>query len=136
MMMSVYDMMGTNADLETQGIDYNMGKGGIFVLARSGGANVRYGKVVEHKFRPHRRQIQNGTIDNDLARNLLLEAFCEAVLLGWREVTGPDGKALKWSVDAAKKLMTDLPELYSELSEVAGDYTNYQGAIVEDDAKN
>ncbi len=135
--MNIFDMYETDAELETKGIDYDMAKAGIFVLARAGGANLAYAKAIELKTRPYRNRSGGlKKIDDDVAAGLLRDAFAETVILGWRGVKGRDGKELKWSKEAAVKLMEDLPELYKELSEEAGDMANYQAEAIETDVKN
>jgi hypothetical protein len=135
-MTSIYDAFETDPTTEVDGITYDMGNLGKFILARAGGANVKFAKAVERKTRPYRQQIERGTIDNELGNSLLIEAFAEGVLLGWKGVKGKDGKDLKFSGPAAIKLLTDLPELFTELRDVASDMANYRAKQIEDDTGN
>lgn len=139
--MSIYDMWGTEAVLETGGvwIDYGRG-GGRFLIARAGGANTKFAKVLEAKMRPHRRLLESKGktkgIDNETANKILTEAFVEACLLEWEDVTGMDGKLLEFNKPNAIKLFTDLPDLFSDLREQASSLSTFQQEDMEDDAGN
>ena len=135
-MANLYELFETDNTLETEGIWYTFDKDTKFLLARAGGANTRFTKVLEAKTRPYRRQIDNGTIDNDLGNQLLIEAFSEAVVLGWSGVTDKAGKEMKYSVANCVKLLTDLPDLFTELREEATRVANFRNEEIEADAGN
>ena len=135
-MANLFEMFGTDKALETEGIWYEFDKETKFRLARAGGANMRFAKALEAKTRPYRRQIENGTIDNDLANSLLREAFAETVLLDWKGVSGPDGVALEYSAANAVKLFEQLPDLFTELQNEATRLSNFRNEQVEADAGN
>lgn len=133
---NLYDMFGTDEDFEREGIWYAFSEETKFRLARAGGANLRFAKSLEAKTRPYRRQIENESIDNELANNLLLEAFVETVLLDWQGVKDRDGNDLPYSKDNALKLLKDLPDLYLELRTEAARLSNFRTKEIEDDSGN
>lgn len=134
-MTSLYEMYETSEDLETKGVDLQIGPA-KFRVARAGGENTKFRKRVEVLTRPHRKQIQSGNMDPKVMEQLSMEAMIDTVLLGWTGVTGKDGKEIKYSKAAAKKLFTDLPDLYLTIVEEAGNHANFRAALVEEDAKN
>src|SRR3546814_10059117 len=73
-MANIYKMFQTDKGLETEGIWYNFDKTTGFRLARAGGANMKFVKALEERTRPYRRQIEDNTIDPELANGLLIEA--------------------------------------------------------------
>ena len=135
-MTNIYEAFQTDAEMEQEGIEYDMGELGVFKLARAGGANMKFAKLVEKKTRPYRQQIDRGTIDPDLGNRLLAEAFAESVILGWTGVKGRDNKQIKYSPAAAVKLMLDLPELFNELREAATSMANFRNEQIEEDTGN
>lgn len=136
MTKSIYDVFETDSETETKGINYNMGKMGKFVLARAGGDNEKYSSLMEKVFRPYRKQIERGRIDADLMITLLVDVFAGSVILGWSGVTDRKGKEIKYSVAKCRELMTELPELFTELRDAASDIANYRAEQVETDTKN
>ena len=131
-MTNIYEMFETNDMLEQQGIWVNYGSAGKFLVARSGGANTHFAKVLEMKMRPYRKQ----TLNNEVAADILMESFVEAALLGWDGVKDRKGKAIKFSKENAIKLFKELPDLFSDLREQSSQMSNYQYGDVEDDAGN
>ncbi|WP_294626576.1 hypothetical protein [uncultured Rothia sp.] len=107
-----------------------------FRIARSGGANTEYRRVLDLKTKPYRRQLQNGTVDVAILEDLVLQTFAETVVLGWSGVEDAEGKVLPYSKEAALKLMQDLPELYQDLLEVSQRASTFRQEEREADAKN
>lgn len=133
---SFYTVFGTDKDMEQTGIVLNYGKAGKIRIARAGGANAKFAKVLEAKMRPHRSQFENGTMDNETANDLLIEAFAEAVVLGWEGVTDAEGKEIKFSTANVVKVFKDLPELFTDVREQATKIANFRAEEVEADAGN
>ena len=91
--MGAYDKFKVDTGLETKGIvlDYTEFR---ITIARAGGNNKRYDKVLEAKSRPYLRAIQTETMDNDRADGLLKEVYADCVILNW-ETLQEDGKYKK-----------------------------------------
>lgn len=87
-----------------------------FVVARAGGANVAYNKVLDRETKPLRRAIAAGTVSASTLTKVTQKAFVEACLLGWENV--PDeatGKPIPFSKEAATAYLEDLPDLLADL---------------------
>jgi len=121
-------------------------KGGItlrfedidLVIARAGGANRRYEKTLEAKFRPYRRQIDTGTIDPEVMMGILREVFADTVVLGWKR---PDDRSdlaplPPYSREKCIALFKRLPDLFKEVQEQSARMANYRAAQLKEDAKN
>lgn len=139
--MSLYTIFKTDDSLETNGItiDYgpnSKGKPTKIRIARSGGANKSFSKTLERLTRPHRRAIQNGLLDNATADAIFRQAFVESVLLGWENVEGPTGDDLPYTQENALTLLTDLPDLYTDLREQANNAALFRAATMEADLGN
>ena len=135
-MSSIYEMFATDFKIETDGFIHRISDKISFRLARAGGANAKFSKAMEAKTRPYRRQIAEDTLDITIANKLLIEAFAETVILGWEGVATRSGKVVKFSVEAAVKLFTDLPDLFTELREAAAKQSNFRAVEVQDDVGN
>lgn len=135
-MTNLYELFETDTKAEIEGFWHPVTDTSSFKLARAGGANTKFIKMMESLTRPHRRKIDDGSIDNELASDLMQEAFAQTVILDWKGVTDKGGKAIKFSPQAAHRLMQDLPELFSELRDVAAKHANFRLANIEADTKN
>lgn len=135
-MTSIYDAFGANKSFEKDGITVDYGPAGKFILARAGGSNKKFAKVLEARYRPYRRQAEAGTLDNEVAERLMAEAYAEAVVLGWEGVTDRNGDPIPFSRDTCISLLLELPDLFSEIREQAGQFANYRILENEEDLGN
>ena len=86
--MSIFDTYKTSKDLETRGISFTPDSSTIITLARAGGQNKKFQKVIDRLSKPFRHQIRKGTLDAELDRKITAEAFAEAVVLNWETIVG------------------------------------------------
>lgn len=137
-----YGMFATDKELEKNGVWLDYGSFRL-LIARAGGANERYTKLVNHKFKPHRRAIQTDTLSDKLADKLIREAYCEAVVLGGdSEAFGdgfiPDAEGNKMEVSYQNliNMFTELPDLFADVKEQSTRVALFRKEILEQDAKN
>lgn len=136
--MNVNSFFGTDKDVETQGIELDYGDFWIKV-ARAGGANKKYNRVLEAVSKPYRRAIANGTLPNDKANEILKEVYAKAVVLDW----GGDGMVdvdgitpLQFSAANCLALFNRLPDLFDDVKAQAESFVNFKIEDAEADAKN
>lgn len=143
-----YTMFDVDKGAEQEGINVNYGDFRIRV-ARAGGGNHRFRRLLQAKLKPYRHQMDTDTMDEGVSEQLLREAYAEAVVLGWEsKVTGedgvdrwepwletPDGK-LEYTPANCVKVLTDLPELFRDLQQVSSKVSLFRKAQEEEDAKN
>lgn len=115
---SPYAVFDTDKELEKSGvwIDYGNFK---FLIARAGGSNEKYKRLMNHRMKPFRRLIQTDTMSEEKAQDILLETFLDAVLLDWENVTDKEGQPMEFNRDNARKLFTDLRDLFNDLQQQA-----------------
>lgn len=140
-MSSLYAQFTTSNKLEQEGIlleyGFNSNKQPICIrIARAGGSNQQFTKRMEVKVKPYRRQIQTESIDRKLLDKLIMEVYCETVVLGWENVEDREGKPLPFSYDAAVALFTDLPDLFSDVQEASQKSSLFRAEIAEAVAGN
>lgn len=139
--MSLYAAYKTDTSRENQGARIVKGSNEdgteiVFIVARTGKSNTTYKLASERAFKPHRAAIKGGNLSNDTAENLLLDLFCGHLLKGWENVRDEQGADFPFNETNAKKLMTDLPDLYQELVEASNNVSLFLDSNREADAKN
>lgn len=134
-MTSPYALFSTDTALESSGITLDYGSFRI-QIARAGGANRKFAQVLEAKLKPHRRQIQTETLADEVAHRLIVEAYAEAVILGWDGVVDAAGQPLPFTRDNTVRLMTDLPDLFRDVQEQATKAALFRRQAQEADEKN
>ena len=147
-MSSPYKMFSSDKDVEQQGVLVNYGDFRLRI-ARAGGNNHRFRRLLQAKMKPYRHQLVNDTMDDQVSEQVVREVYAEAVILGWEtKVVGKDGKEawepwletpdgkLPYSVPSCIKVLTDLPDLFRDIQQVAGKVALFRKAEEESDAKN
>lgn len=139
--MSLYAQYSTDKALEKEGIIWSLGpnsKGdpmGIR-LARAGGGNSAYQRVWDAVTKPYRRQLQLGTLDKALERQLQIEIYVKSVIKDFENLEDAEGNPLEFNEENATQLFLDLPELFEELVVQANNFSLFRQEILEEDTKN
>jgi len=146
-MTNPYKLFASDKDVEQKGVLVNYGDFRLRI-ARAGGANQRFRRLLQAKLKPFRHQIDNDTMDEQVSEQLLREAYAEAVILGWESkvekgdkvswepwIETPDGQ-LPYTVANCVKVLADLPELFRDVQQFSGKSAAFRKVEEEDDAKN
>lgn len=139
--MSLYSQFETDADIERAGIEliYNMGAGKppvVIRIARAGGGNTRYQRVLDVKTKPYRRQLATETIEPSTLDTIMREVYAEAVVLGWSNVTDKNDEPMEFSKANVVKLFTDLPDLFSDVQSQAQKVALFRKQVLDASAGN
>lgn len=144
-----YKIFDVDKSIEKEGILVNYGDF-RFKLARAGGSNQEFRKLLQAKLKPYRHQMDNDTMDEKVSEVIVREVYARTVVLGWEtkvsDEPSPDGTWEPWletptgktpfSVDACIKVLTDLPELFKDIQSMAGKAAHYRKGEEDADAKN
>lgn len=136
MTSNIHEMFATDANREAEGFWHPISDTISFLMARAGGGNSGYSKSLEVRTRPHRRKIDNDDMDLALANTIMIEVFAETVIRDWKGITDEDGNVMPFNKENAVKLLTQLPDLFNELREVAAKQANFRAVGLEDAVKN
>ena len=145
--MSLYKQFRTDKSVETAGVWLEYGENDQkkpvrIRVARAGGANERYSKVLDRITKPVRRSIQAETLPPAQVRKLIIQAYAESIVLGWENVdleaseNGPEVKDAPFTKENAVRLFTDLPDLFDDVQEQSRKAALFQQDILEVSAKN
>jgi hypothetical protein len=142
-MSGLFKQYKTNSAKEAEGVEIEFpeaqnddGTIPTFIISRMGKSNKAYSKALEAATRPYRRQVELGTMKNEVAETLFMGVFCDTVLKGWKNVQGEDGAEIPYSKDAAISLLSELPDVYDLLQEEAKLSANFRDSVLETEAKN
>lgn len=117
----------TDKKLEADGVEvpvaineYN-GEPVTITISRMGTVNKRYTKAIDNATKPHQSAIQNGSMDNDLARKLVQGVFADTVLLGWNNLPASDlnGHDLDWAAEESGRVADSEPLPFSKENALA-----------------
>jgi hypothetical protein len=143
----MYKQFKTDKNLETKGVVIDYGSFRV-TIARAGGSNKKFVRVLEAKTKPFRRAIQTETMDNERASSLMAEVYAEAIILNWESKVGKIFKVgIEPPEDGGDKLLPvttknilstfdNLPDLFTDLQQQANQVALFREVILEDDAGN
>jgi hypothetical protein len=140
--MSLYSAYETDPKLETEGVHLEVGTtadGRISTIRvrRAGGANQLFAKVFEQKSKPYRRLMDiPGAHAPAVQDRVMRETYADAVVVGWENIEGRDGKPLEFTKENVLKLFTDLPDLFRTVVKESQDMALFRAHVREDEAGN
>jgi len=130
-------LFGTSKDLEAgRGVEIEYPGGVKFLIHRAGGSNKKFQSVFEAKFKPHRRQHEMGVLAENIAEKIMLEAYSEAIVVGWEGVELEKGKPLEFTPENCVKVLSKYPDLFLDLQKQANDISVFKQEEEETDTKN
>lgn len=162
--MSMYKQFQTDTNLEKSGVDLDYGDF-IVTIARAGGANKKFERVLEAKTKSVKRAIQTETLDNERGKAILRDVYAEAVVLKWsvrvkaddkgkpveplqlvsesdgpsvfvEGIEGPNGDVMEASAANIAATFKALPDLFADIQEQAQKVALFRQAVQEAEAKN
>lgn len=120
--MNVYEMFETDPNLENgDGITLDYGEFKI-KIHRAGGANTKFIKALEAMRRKHRRQLEIGSLPDEVVAKINAELYADTVIIGWAGVTDRIGKELPFNRENVVKVLLDMPKLFQNIRDAASDY--------------
>lgn len=142
--MSLYEQFKTNSKLEQSGIIINYGDFKV-TIARAGGSNKKFVRLLNAKTKAYKRAIQTGTMDEEVGNKLVKEVYAEAVVLNWETlvdgkfkqgIEGSDGKIIPFNTKNVIQTFENLPELFIDLQEQSSNFSLFRETILEEESKN
>lgn len=86
-----YGSFRSDIDAEQEGVVLDYGPFRV-TIARAGGSNKAYERVLEALTKPYRRAIQLETLDAKVSEKIMKEAMAKAVILNWEVLVDADGQ--------------------------------------------
>jgi hypothetical protein len=120
----------TNKSMEEEGVWVDVdGNGTRIKVARIN--NARYKKYFQKITKPYKRQIRTGTLSEDLAEKLLVDALANTILLDWKGFT-KEGQDFPYSVDHARLFLAESPDFRDFVSDAANEMETFRTAELEE----
>jgi hypothetical protein len=150
-MANPYDVFKTDKDMETTGVILDYGDFRV-KIARAGGANKKFGKLLTARLKPFKRQIEIDSMDETVASGIMVETYVDAVILDMevkdkengtdsnpvyvQGILDPTGNVLPYNKENAVKFLTDLPELFKDIQAQAGQVALFRTEEQAEEIKN
>lgn len=115
----------TSADLEKNGVEFEIAPGVSFMLRPFKSTNPRVKAAMATLYKPYARQIELDTLGIEKQRDIQMKLFIQVCLAGWTGVE-IDGTPVECTPDNALRLFTELPDLFDTLQKHSNDFNNYK----------
>lgn len=135
-----WDLFGTDREIETTGVwlDY-----GDFKIKIASTGSEKYKRTMKAVFKPYERQVQTGTMPEELAEEKLTLVFARAIVLDWwcsewgeHTMWDKEGNRLDYNEQNVIKLLTEMPKLQDMIRDEAQRAENFRKREEEDALKN
>lgn len=126
----------TDVDLEKNGVEVDLGDGAFVTVRRSN--NKKFADALTKMRKPHERRIQRGNNTaefREMLDDLTRKAVAKHVVIGWRGIE-VDGKAVKYSPEAAEKLMKEFEDFQEDVLTAANSRETFRKEVIEENEKN
>lgn len=138
MAMSLSRAFNTDRDLEEQGKwfkDVLGDKTGVDLKVRRMSSEAVV-KFQQECVQQNRYRMKEGRFSDEVANEILIETLSGVVLVDWAGVTDEDGDTIPFSVEAAKKYITELRDFRLLVSALANNMDAYRRGVEADTSKN
>ena len=133
---SPYDLFKNNENLEV-GAGVTLEYPGFSItIHRAGGANKKFAQILSVKMKPYRHQFDRGILDEETSKRIMLEAYAEGVVVGWKDVRDADGNEMIFNKENVVKLFSDLPDLFNDIRTQAENVALFREEEAKADEKN
>lgn len=124
----------TDLKRETEGawVDYRPGV--RLRIARVN--NPNYDALLRKLGKPYRSQLRREDLAGDVLDDIVRKVFAETVLLDWEGIEDDDGKPVPYSKEQALAYLTDIPDFYRDVQELAGQAALFRIAERDDSVGN
>lgn len=89
-------------------------------------SNISFQRAVMRRQAPHRRKVENGTLDPAITRELMTHAMAEALVLDWTGVVDGSGVEVPFSKDACYKALKNNEDLRDFISDFSMNLDNFR----------
>jgi len=137
-------MFKTVPSLEEKGVVIEYGEGVEITVARAGGANKKFARMLTRLTKPHRRAIQTETVPEGVEKKIVMETYANSIVKDWKGITkdiitGDDADAeiqLECTAENIIAVFEALPDLFEDVAKCSQNISLYRAEILEADSGN
>ncbi|MCK5603636.1 hypothetical protein KAR91_17250 [Candidatus Pacearchaeota archaeon] len=137
-------MFETDTAVERDGVWSEYAPGVEVRIARAGGSNKHFAKVMQRLAKHHRRAIQTESVDPDILRDIFIKAYAQAIIVDWKGftkdlITHDDADSeteLDFNTDNVEAVLRAQPNLFDDIQKVSETISYYRAEINEADSGN
>ncbi len=119
----------------SKGVDLDYGDFKIRILPALE-TNPKYTAKMREVWRKNKSRMKAGPLSKDIDDKIMAEVYADAIIVGWTEVEGDDGKKIPFNRANVIALLLDAPLLFSDVRAQAEDIALFRADVTEETVKN
>lgn len=125
----------TDRALESeQGVWVKFPGGRAFRILRAGGSNQRFSRALQQAIKPYRRQMDKGTMDNELGDEIMRGLYARHIVKDWRGIKDEDGQAVECTPENIDAFLRAFPEVFNDLMTLASEMATFTAQMMQEAA--
>jgi len=108
--------------------------GSRFLIAHI--SNMKFQKLLARLQQPHRKKLEQGSMDPQVNRDILCKAMSETILLNWENVSSMSGENTPYSHQNAFHALKSDPEFRDFVADFATQMANFRSGEIEELGKS
>lgn len=93
------------------------------IVARAN--NTKFKRIFKQLLKPYKRQIEKGNLDDETSEDLMVTAYSEAILVGWKNFKDINGKTWPYSKENARDLLKSDSDAFDFVRETSEDMDRF-----------
>lgn len=127
--MNLYAAFKTDTKTENlEGVVLNYGDGQKIRILRAGGSNQKFYEAIR-RHSSASGELVRVSPDNADAVLSLAKVYADSIVVGWEGIKDSSGADMSYSKENVIKLLTDLPELFSDIRDAANNAAFFREKI-------
>lgn len=98
-------------------------------------SSTRFQRALSRNQQPHRKKIEQGTLDPEVNRDIICKAMSEGMLLDWKGVTNSAGETVPYTPEAGLRALKGQVDFRDFVSEFSMSINNFRKQEIEEVGK-
>lgn len=137
-------MFETDKKVEREGVIVEYAPGVEIKIARAGGANKKFAKIMQRLARPFRRAIQTDSIGEEALTAMFVTAYASTIILSWKGITkdlithddADSDIELEFTLENIEAVLHAQPNLFADIQKTSDNIAIFRAEILDADSGN
>jgi len=98
-------------------------RGATLIIARAN--NTKFKRIFKQLLKPYKHQIEKNNLDDETSEDLMVSAYAESILVGWKDFTDINGKSWDYSKANARDLLKSDSDCFDFVKDTSEDIDKY-----------
>lgn len=96
-----------------------------FRVLRAGGSNHKFARAFQQAIKPHRRQMDKGTLDTETTDAIMREVYAKHIVIDWEGIKDENGVAVPCTPENVQAFFVAFPEIFGDVISYATEMATF-----------